>query len=168
MSLADLRQFGFEGGIRIRDLQDAVRLGAADFPVPRIRGVYLVVRQDRSAVRFLRTSRAGAFKRRNPTRPIAALRDQWVPDATIVYIGKAGGTGRRATLHSRLLSYMRFGLGHPAGHWGGRCIWQLSDVGALRVYWKPMPTGEPRDLEKRLLAVFFRCYGCLPFANLTR
>ena len=31
MSLPDLRQLGFEGGVRIRELQVAARYGAAEF-----------------------------------------------------------------------------------------------------------------------------------------
>jgi hypothetical protein len=82
-----------------------------------------------------------------------------VPGATILYVGKAGGSGQRATLHSRLLCYMRFGLGLPTAHWGGRCIWQLSDVAALQIYWKTARVEQPRAIEKQLIADFVHHYG---------
>jgi len=165
--MRDLQLQGFEGGIFIRDLQRACLRGSVNsFPVPRIPGVYLVVRRSRRAVRFLRSSRGGAFNGQNPTLPIARMRAQWVTGAPILYIGKAGGNGQRATLHSRLLCYMRFGLGLPTAHWGGRCIWQLAEADALRIYWKPMSADQPRATEKRLIASFVERYGRRPFANL--
>lgn len=166
--ISEIRQGGFEGGIYIRELQRTCRReGLASFPVPRIPGVYLVVREDRRAPRFLRRSRGGPFNGRDPTLPVAALRAQWVPGAAILYVGKAGGTNQRATLHSRLICYMRFGLGLPTAHWGGRCIWQLADAGALQIYWKAAPSAQPRANEKHLIAAFVERYGRRPFANLT-
>lgn len=168
LSVTGLRESGFEGGIPIRELRRAcIRATAAEFPVPRVPGVYLVVRQGRRKACFLRRNCGGAFKGRDPTLPRAALDNRWVADAPILYIGKAGGSGQRTTLHSRLLSYIRFGLGRPTAHWGGRCIWQLTDASALLIYWKPLRKGEPRTIEKRLIATFVAHHGRRPFANLT-
>lgn len=168
LSVTGLREWGFEGGIPISQLQRACNSEtAAEFPVPRLPGVYLIVRQGRHKVCFLRKNRGGAFKGQDPTLPRAALEDRWVPDAPILYIGKAGGGGQSTTLHSRLLSYLRFGLGRRTAHWGGRCIWQLADASALRVYWVPLRRGEPRTIERGLIATFVAHYGRRPFANLT-
>lgn len=57
----------------------------------------------------------------------------------VVYIGKAGKQGGRATLRSRLRAYLRQGRGHRAGHWGGRMVWLIAD--------------------------FVACFGQRPFAN---
>jgi hypothetical protein len=90
----------------------------------------------------------------------------WVNKAKVVYIGKAGGSGSNATLQSRLGQYMKFGLGKPSGHWGGRYIWQLADYSDLLVAWLPTPNDEPKDVETDLIEAFRHEYGQRPFANL--
>lgn len=162
-----LKLSGFTGGLRVADLQLGCRkAGRLAFEVPRMPGVYLLVRHSRRTARFSAQSCGGRFKGRDPTLPVGSLRKRWVHGAKVLYIGKAGGATNRATLYSRIRAYMRFGLGEPISHWGGRCIWQLTDAHSLRIYWKPTARRSPREVEKRLLAAFLRRYGRLPFANL--
>jgi hypothetical protein len=94
--------------------------------------------------------------------------ERWIPSASVVYIGKAGGNDQRATLRARIRSFMQFGLGYPCSHWGGRCIWQLADAKALRVYWAVTHDEEPMTAESQLIDAFRQSYGGLPFANLLR
>ena len=84
----------------------------------------------------------------------------------MIYIGKAGGSNSRATLHSRLKQYMRFGEGEPVGHWGGRLIWQLENHRELTVCYKTLANSEPREEEKKLILEFESIHGKIPFANL--
>lgn len=84
----------------------------------------------------------------------------------MVYIGKAGGPGKNATLRSRMRQYMRFGQGEALGHCGGRYIWQLSDSRDLVVCWKPTTGEDPRDVERELIDEFKAIYGRHPFVNL--
>ena len=167
-NLKRLAQFGFEGGVRVSELQRACQERQGCSAVPHVPGIYLIVRRTtRRPVLFSKASRGGWFKARNPALPVPVLRQRWVARAKIVYIGKAGGPGQRATLRSRLRSYMRFGLGQACAHWGGRSIWQLTDAEDLRVYWKATPRRAPRQVEKQLLDAFVQRYGQRPFANLT-
>jgi hypothetical protein len=94
---------------------------------------------------------------------LAELEARWIAETPIVYIGKAGAPGSRVTLRSRLVQYMRFGSGDPVAHWGGRAIWQLEDAPELLVCWRP--EGQPRQVEKELLAEFRQRFGRLPFGN---
>jgi len=153
---------GFAGGITIDQLQ------ASCASVPETPGVYAVVRKSEGPVHFLQTSSGGRFKNRDPSVPIAKLQARWLPQAEVLYIGKAGGSGQRSTLHSRLHSYMQFGLGQPCAHWGGRYIWQLADAKHLAVYWVAIPHAEPAHVESRLLNEFVQTYNHFPFANLRR
>lgn len=163
-----LAEFGFTGGVRVSELQRSYQHPQRDWPnVPRAPGVYLIVRKSARSVRFSRVSCGGWFKQRDPALPVATLKERWVARAKIVYIGKAGGPGQRATLRSRLQTYMRFGLGEDCAHWGGRCIWQLPDAEDLWIYWKVTARQTPRQAEKSLLKAFVQCYGRRPFANLT-
>ena len=83
---------------------------------------------------------------------IAELRDNWVPDEAIIYIGKA------TSLKSRLGSYLRFGEGKFATHWGGRYIWQLKDSRELLVCWKETDEN-PRVVEEEMIAQFKKEHG---------
>lgn len=82
-----------------------------------------------------------------------------MPDAQVVYIGKAH------ELYTRLKAYARFGAGEPVAHWSGRLIWQVAGADELLVAWRP---GSARELEKLLLARFAELHaGRRPLANLT-
>jgi hypothetical protein len=157
-SRADLHRAGFVGWQSWDDLR------ADDLAsVPDSRSAYLIYRAAADPPVFLETSPAGRFKGKNPTAPVETLRDHWVTEEHVVYIGKANRTRRR------LRQYARFGDGEPVGHWGGRYIWQLADVDTLLVAWHPITwTEAARDYERRLLAHFgVMTDGRRPFANLT-
>ena len=88
------------------------------------------------------------------------MRDNWISNEAIVYIGKG------KSLKTRLSSYLRFGEGEFATHWGGRYIWQLKDSRELIVCWKTMDE-DPRVVEKEMIAKFKEEHGGRrPFANL--
>ena len=95
--------------------------------VPYMPGVYLVIWPRIQMPKFLKESCGGHFKGKNPTVAVSMLADQWVEGANVIYIGKAGFSTGEATLHKRLRALMKFGLGVPIGHWGGRYIWQIAD-----------------------------------------
>jgi hypothetical protein len=154
--------FDFLGGSSIEDLQ------ASCDAIPGATGVYILKRLQRTPVAFLPANPGGRFKGRDPTVSISRLEERWIPSADVVYIGKAGGNDQRATLQSRIRSFMQFGLGMPCSHWGGRCIWQLADAKVLWVYWAVTHDEEPRTAESRLIDAFRQSYGRLPFANLRR
>jgi hypothetical protein len=154
--------FNFLGGSSIEDLQ------ASCDAIPDTRGVYILKRTSRTPVAFLVLNPGGRFKGRDPTVSVSRLQERWLPGADVVYVGKAGGTKQRASLRSRIRSFMQFGLGKPCSHWGGRCIWQLGDASALRVYWAVTHIEEPKSAESRLIDAFCQSYNQLPFANLRR
>jgi hypothetical protein len=106
--------FEFLRGSSIKDLQ--VSCDA----IPEAAGVYILRRLQPMPVAFLPANSGGRFKGRDPTVPISRLEERWLPSANVVYIGKAGGNDQRATLRSRIRSFMQFGLGKPCSHWGGR------------------------------------------------
>ena len=160
-SIIDIRRGGFHGFVTISELQTSKCHEVSDNP-----GVYLVLRPNWAEPAFVSKSTGGYFKGRDPSVRINQLQDAWVEKSLVLYIGKAGGPGTKATLKSRLRKYMECGEGKADRRWGGRYIWQLGDSGSLRVCWKPMPDGDPEALEKRLIKEFKAIYGQRPFANL--
>lgn len=159
-SLTAIVKNGFEGGISIGELQESCSA------IPKERGVYLVVRDAVTRPRFLDASTGAHLGGRDPSVPIETLERRWLPKSKVLYVGKAGGTSQKATLHGRIRSYMEYGLGMKRTHWGGRFIWQLADVEDLSVYWAVHKNKEPRHVEAGLLKEFRLLYDCLPFANL--
>ena len=162
-TLSQVRALGFEGIETVAALR-ASRL----LDVPATAGVYLILRNPRRRHRFMSKSPAGRFKRRDPSVDPRELSRAWVKGTWILYIGKAGGPGSRATLLSRIRTYLSHGTGKHAGHWGGRYIWQLAGSSDLLVAWKVMRGGNPRNLERRLLLQFEEAYDNPPFANRVR
>lgn len=73
--------------------------------------------------------------------------------------------GKADQLKRRLTQFADFGAGKPVGHWGGRLIWQLPNVDALRVAWKETPGQVPVKVESELIAAFRQVHGKPPFAN---
>lgn len=145
---------GFDGGVPIAELSRSCAV------IPDAPGVYLVVAPEGFEARFLRESSGGRFKGREPSVPVEKLHACWVPESSVLYIGKA------TRLQTRIKQYLRFGAGQRAPHWGGRHIWQLDHAQELLFYWKPTPADDPRDVERSVLALFREQYGRLPFANM--
>jgi hypothetical protein len=156
-----LSNTGFKGFLKISFLKS---IGYSD--IPKHKGVYVIVRESIDKPVFLDVSIGGHFKGKDPTVSISELEDNWV-NSSIIYIGKAGGSGSGATLHSRLRQYIEFGKGKDIGHWGGKYIWQLKDSDNLLVAWKVLKE-EPDDVETKLIEQFRKEYGKRPFANLTK
>jgi hypothetical protein len=133
--------------------------------IPKQRGVYLILVNKPDPV-FLLTGTGGFFKGKDPNVSLSYLQNNWVSGAGVIYIGKAGSITGKATLHSRLNQYFKFGQGRNVGHWGGRLIWQLENAKELIVCWKTLPDVEPRVVEAALIQDFVRQFGKRPFANL--
>ena len=155
--LSQLREYGFEGFKTVGELMDNHSM------IPSNSGVYVFLRVNDEEPTFLEKGTGGFFKRsapRNPNVSIAELKANWVDGASIVYIGKA------TNLKTRLSSYLRFGDGKFATHWGGRYIWQLKASRDLIVCWK-VTKENPREVEERMIAEFNSEHnGHRPFANL--
>jgi hypothetical protein len=154
-SMDDIEQQGFSGFVTVSFLRES-----ACRQVPEVPGVYLAIRPQPQPLIFLDHSTGRHFKGRDPTVSIQELQQAWVAGAVVIYIGKAH------VLRRRLHSYMRFGKGEPAPHWGGRYIWQLADAVGMLVCWKETPDEDPRQVEQRLIQEFRVRYGKRPFANL--
>ena len=159
LDLENLKQQSFEGFLTVGDLM------TNPHQIPKEQGVYVLILPKNAQPTFLTNGTGGFFKDKNPNVDISELEANWIDDTNILYIGKAGGT-TNATLQSRLMQYLEFGMGKKIGHWGGRYVWQLANSRDLIVCWKT--TNEnPRDIEKRMIAEFKAKHnGRRPFANL--
>ena len=158
-----LKEFGFEGFLPIRELRLSTK------SIPKVRGVYVVLRDKDIIPEFLTIGTGGFHKGRNPNVSIEELRDNWVEDTKIVYIGKGGDPGKKATLNSRIKQYLSFGAGGNVGHSGGRYIWQLSDAEDLIFAWKELPNDVPSEVETNMIEAFKKAHnGKRPFANLNK
>ena len=163
MSLADREQLekaGFSGFLSFQKIYNEPNL------IPDESGVYAVLKPPDFSPNFLNRSVGGWHKKKDPTVTVECLKRNWVKGVHVLYFGKAdvGKSGRG--LRKRLSEYVKYGLGQPIGHSGGRLIWQLSDAQRLLVCWQACEM--PRALEKELLRDFVAEHGALPFANLRR
>jgi hypothetical protein len=152
---------GFEGFFIVGQLHAEGCEGLPNEP-----GVYAIVRESLAPPEFLVKSVAPIYRGQDPTQPIDALTQRWVPGAQVLYFGRAPGPGVRSLLRQRVKRYLRFGHGRVVGHWGGRFVWQLRDHTALRVCWKTTRAEDATPTETALQARFREHYGVLPFANL--
>lgn len=161
-SVESLRRVGFAGFRTVRELRET---GLRDVPAEHA-GVYIVLHVSGQPPAFLERSRAGRYKGRDVTVPIAELKQRWISGTPVLYIGKAGGSTIKAKLRSRLSRYIRTGYARKASRLGGIRIWQLADVEDLLVAWMPTLLREPKVAEDELLDTFRMRFGSLPFANI--
>lgn len=159
-TVKELKDLGFIGFKSMRELFDDCTV------ISKARGVYMVLYVAKELPSFVNVGSGGHFKGKDPNVLTEVLKDEWVDDTIVVYIGKAGKDGSKATLLSRLKQYLRFGQGQDVGHWGGRYIWQIKDLLKLIVCWKPLQSQDPANLESELIQEFKLEYGKRPFANL--
>ena len=150
----ELKRNGFVGFKTVAEMQNG---GCRELPKPG--GVYIIVRPVNTKPQFLAIGSGGHFKGNNPNVSLEVLKENWIDDTCVVYIGKA------TSLKTRVSAYMRFGRGSNVGHWGGRLIWQLADADSLLVCWKETKEN-PRDVEKNMIKDFRDQYGAWPYANL--
>lgn len=137
--------------------------------VPQVPGIYAVLKPEGFERLFLTKSVGGWFKNHDPSLPQPALEQEWVEDADVLYIGKAGpGTAGKRGLRKRIQEFADFGGGKPVGHWGGRLLWQLSEAQSLVIAWKEVAAAEVNSAEAAYHAAFFSLHGRLPFANLVQ
>lgn len=146
-----LREAAFEGWVPFDELRTS--------SCPATGGVYVVTYGGDQSNQYSDQSCGGWFKGKDPSVSEDALAANWVVGAEVVYIGKADH------LRRRLLQFADFGAGKAIGHWGGRLIWQLSNVASLRVAWKETPGVVPFYAEAKLIDLFRQTYGKPPFAN---
>lgn len=137
--------------------------------IPQKTGIFAVLKPAGFVPRFLARSTAGVFKKKDPTLPAAALCAEWVEDAEVLYLGRAGpGSKGNRGLRRQIQEFLDFGQGKPPGHWDGRLIWQLADAPSLVVAWKELPAGQAGTSEAVFHAAFREHHGRLPFANLVQ
>lgn len=148
-----LRKMGFAGFETVARLR-RTNLGS----VPWTSGVYSVLRPDLSEPLFLSVSSGGWWKGKDPSVPSPLLEAAWLPDAYVLYFGKAD------VLRDRIGLYFSFGAGQNVMHYGGRYLWHLDKTEELVVAWKS--SNQPREDERALIVAFRAVYGDRPFANL--
>lgn len=158
---ASLKEDGFIGFMSVSSLTDKIT------SIPNQMGVYMVISEEIGRPEFILKGTGGFFKGIDPNVSLEELKLNWVENTKVIYIGKAGGGTSSSTLRKRVNDYLRFGKGKPAGHKGGRLIWQIKNSANLVIYWKPLTSVDPREYEKLLIAEFRSCYNTRPFANLT-
>jgi hypothetical protein len=163
MTFNNINEFKDLGFVGFKSISD---LFLNNSILPNERGVYCIFHPLNRNSEFVEVGCGGYFKGKNPNVSLIDLETNWVEDANLIYIGKAGGSGKKATLRSRLKQYLNFGQGKPVGHWGGRLIWQLKHSSNLLICWKELPTIEPREYEAELIKSFVSKFGKRPFANL--
>lgn len=147
---------GYEGFVSVKQLMSDCSL------IPNGKGIYYVLRKDASTPVFLEKGCGGTHKGKNPNVPIEELKKEWIDGEAVVYIGKTDDS-----LSRRIGTYLKFGRGEKAAHWGGRYIWQLKDAYDLVFCWKVLPNdSNAENVEKDLLERFREEKGCRPFANL--
>lgn len=137
--------------------------------IPQKPGIFAVLRPEGFRPQYLARSTAGVFKKKDPTLRADALAAEWVDDAEVLYLGKAGpGSKGNRGLRRQIQEFVDFGKGKPPGHWDGRLIWQLAGAGSLIVAWKELPAEQLTAVEAGYHAGFREEYGRLPFANLVQ
>jgi hypothetical protein len=101
--------------------------------------------------------------------PLAQLRERWVEDVELIYIGCAGATASSRKLSKRISDLLKHGAGQistSGPHKGGERLWQCIGWEDFTLAWKAYgPYPEPHDLEVAIGQRFQHLTGQLPFAN---
>ena len=79
------------------------------------------------------------------------LKEFWIPDETILYIGKAG-----TSLRDRVNQYYKTRLGDPKPHAGGHWIKTLENLSDLNIFWTTSVGEKAKDVEERFIKNFIR------------
>ena len=137
--------------------------------IPQRQGIFMILCPAGFEPQYLAKSTAGVFKKKNPSLAESALAAEWITDAEVLYIGKAGiGSQGNRGLRRQIQEFVDFGKGKPPGHWDGRLIWQLANPQNLLITWKELPVEALNASLAEYHAEFALAHGRLPFANLVQ
>lgn len=168
-----IENYGFKGGISVEEFLTS-RTASLN-QVPSESGIYIVVYPYKKFENmFIPIGTGGHFHNEDPNVSLEELDSNWVENADIIYIGKAGGTSKKgrvykATLRKRIGQLLSFGNYKKIGHRGGRYLWQHISAKDFRIYWYQCKDAENAiEVEHELLAGFVKEYKKLPFANLVK
>jgi hypothetical protein len=142
----ELERVGFVGFVPL--------IGMDRTQLPRRHGVYVVMHGLDQEPEFLDSNIIDKW----PPYPSAQLRERWLTDVPVVYIGKAEG---KVGLHRRVGAFSR----QATNHSGGRSLWQLERSEDLLVAWLETPGESALAVEQRYLQSFKAAHGSYPFAN---
>lgn len=129
-----------------------------------VEGVYVVLHRPSERPDFLPPD--------HPRRTKAALESclarRWIPQAWILYIGKApfrseDERGKRAALWQRIKEYRGAIYRSRTDHLGGEDLRRLPDRDSLLLTWKAV--AEPSKVERGLIIQFTDVYKTRPFGN---
>ena len=79
------------------------------------------------------------------------LKEFWITDETILYIGKAG-----TSLKDRVNQYYSTKLGDPKPHAGGHWIKTLENLNDLNIFWTTSAGEKAKDVEDRFIENFIK------------
>lgn len=123
-------------------------------------GVYIIVIPDNfGKVGFNEFSKLEKWKDKQVAIHIKELKNRWIENAKILYIGKS-----EINVQKRLLQHIKFWNGKNVSAYGGRIIGQIQNFENLEVWYLNCDT--PEKTKKILLKTFKNQYGKFPFANL--
>lgn len=156
-SASDLEYAGFQGFHSVDDLQEDSSLLPHQKP-----GIYFVLHSDVNDPEFFQGDALGFSNGKNLNVSMIELKNKWVDDALVVYIGKSKNLRKRV---KELISFCdEKDGGH---HWGGRYLWHIKDAKyLLYVCWAFCNYSDIDGYEIRLQRKFEHYYRQLPFANL--
>lgn len=143
-NFAEIKKYGFTGFKSVYELLNDSSV------IPKTKGVYVVINPTPQKVEFLEKGVGGFFKEKNPNVSINELKEKWINNSDVIYIGQCGGGTSNATLKSRLSQYLNFGKSKNVGHYGGRFIWQLKIHKDIIFAWKELPNDKPSIIEQAL------------------
>lgn len=143
---SELGRLGFTGFVPLVGMDRSL--------LPRRHGVYVVLYEEDRRPEFLATN---VITKRMPYDPVH-LEGKWLPDTSVVYVGKAQG---RNGLRTRVGAFSR----QRTNHSGGRALWQLDIASDLLVAWLETPGESALAVEQSYLQAFKAEHGSYPFAN---
>jgi uncharacterized protein (DUF1778 family) len=127
--------------------------------VPDKAGVYLVLKPEPAEPHEFLSRNPGGHYRGDPTVSESLLREKWVDNASLLYVGMA------KSLRSRWQLRLQFIEGRKVRARGGRYLWQLKDHAKLIVCWKATGNLSPRLVEGESQEIAFCQFGSITLAK---
>lgn len=159
---SDLEALGFTGFTTILELRKNLPKSGELSQ----RGIYAVVCSPTYKPIFINPDKARENCNVIIPWSLEKLKKKWVPGVEVLYFGKAGTDKNQQSLRKRITKLIRHSQGKTTKqgpHKGGELLWQLKGCKGFEV--GLYPTDKPDQEEDRLINLFFKKTGKIPFAN---